>query len=376
MGKYWKFQRWFIKTTYSRVAAEDFCAPDTADEHPRVPCGDGKYCTEHCAVEEILKDPWSDFLAIFWAGWVYPWHPGEDGESTTGQCVEVDYVPLLCVCTEGLESFWADVECWIDLCVDVDRYIVACTDGQGLTAPWAESEDVWVPCSEEERPGGLWEHSENCDVFIIAWAEMESFRVLWADCKSARFPWPDGKVSAPTWVKDKCLSGSGGDGSYVRSIGEALWVDATSSLTHDKGPKVVSVYFSCPNIPVESAEGSRFLWLEKKGVCRGKITSSALESSLGFWEDGKVPISPGADTRCSWAPSTGGLSDGECEMDCWDFWLGRKGPVSLEEAGDLCAKCWADGEKSHICLPRSWRLQILLIRWHSLYTPLFRCGQI
>ena len=35
----------------------------------------------------------------------------------------------------------------------------------------------------EKRPRGLLEHSEHCDVLIIAYAEIESFRGPWADYK-------------------------------------------------------------------------------------------------------------------------------------------------------------------------------------------------
>ena len=51
----------------------------------------------------------------------------------------------------------------------------------------------------EKRPRGLLEHSEHCDVFIIDYAEIESFRGPWADYKGTGFPWPNGKVSASPW---------------------------------------------------------------------------------------------------------------------------------------------------------------------------------
>lgn len=82
-------------------------------------------------------------------------------------------------------------------------------------------------------------------------------------------------------------------------------------------------------------------------LCIGKVASSALESSLGFWEDSKGPRTLKAGTRCSWVPSTGGKctsSDGEVQKDSWKFWPGKKGAVALGEDGDLGAVCWEDGE--------------------------------
>ena len=72
---------------------------------------------EPCAVAENLKDPRSDFkvLEMFLVGWVHPCHTEEDDESATAQCVEVDCVPIPCVCKGGLETLWADVECRVDL---------------------------------------------------------------------------------------------------------------------------------------------------------------------------------------------------------------------------------------------------------------------
>ena len=78
-------------------------------------------------------------------------------------------------------------ESWVDLCGHVERHKVPCAERQGLTPPRGESEDARVPCSEEERPRELEEHSYHWYVFITAYAEIESFRGPWADCKGARY---------------------------------------------------------------------------------------------------------------------------------------------------------------------------------------------
>jgi hypothetical protein len=178
---------------------------------------------------------------------------------------------------------------------------------------------------------------------------MESVRGPWADCKYVRFLGPRGNVSAPPWVKDECLSGSRGDGGKGLRVGKTEVEDSVFSLTRGKGPEVVSMCLHCPkpNIPVESAEGSRFLWVDDKELCTGKDPSAGGERSLHFWEFSTYPWETLLDRGCPWLSSTDSeclTSAAEYEMDFWDFWLSSNGPISLEEAGDLCPEGSERGE--------------------------------
>ena len=170
--------------------------------------------------------------------------------------------------------------------------------------------------------------SADPEIWVIAWAEMECVRGPWDDCKCARFPGLDGNVSAPPWVKDECVPGSRGDGGKGPRVGKEYVEDSVFSLTRGKG-------------------GSRFLRVDDKELSTGKVPSAAVEKSLHFWEVSTYPWESLLDRGCSWEPSTDGecvTSAGEYEMDFWDFWQGSNGPMSLEDAEDLCPEGSERGE--------------------------------
>ena len=84
-----------------------------------------------------------------------------------------------------------------DTCSDVVRSRCSPAHLGVSEVPWVDGEYSFV--SETAGEGAECSRAPSADpeIWVIAWAEMESVRGPWADCKCARFLGPDGNVSAP-----------------------------------------------------------------------------------------------------------------------------------------------------------------------------------
>ena len=93
--------------------------------------------------------------------------------------------------------FCSDLKDDGDTCSDVVRSRCSPAHLGVSEVPWVDGEYSFV--SETAGEGAECSRAPSADpeIWVIAWAEMESVIGPWAYCKCARFLGPDGNVSAP-----------------------------------------------------------------------------------------------------------------------------------------------------------------------------------
>ena len=84
-----------------------------------------------------------------------------------------------------------------DTCSDVVRSRCSPAHLEESEIPPVDGEYLFVSENAGEGDECSRAPPEDPEIWVTAWAEMESGRGPWADCKCASFPGPEGNVSAP-----------------------------------------------------------------------------------------------------------------------------------------------------------------------------------